>query len=174
MSSIGFDILVCSGPECAGVRHADGVYTALVQAVDARALSERIEHGRRKCFGRCQRGPNVYVRARRDSRHSQPSAPPRSALYNGVDTTDIEEILTSHVLGGIVVDRLIQRHDDLSDLASDALSGTPVAPTGGDPLGIGRDVRLAVAMRALDPPPDADTQTADDPLPPTGETAENG
>lgn len=187
MSPDGFQIRVCKGPVCAGQRHADAVHEEFVAAIERRSLDGRIQLERQNCFGRCQRGPNVYVRQRPG--HAGHRRRVRSALYNGVGNggprdiaTDVDEILASHVLAGELVTRLIQKPDaaevdaDIAaeleklqeleerDDGADELQDAQEAranPAGGDPLGTGADVRLAVTMRSL---PDAgDEPQADTP-----------
>ncbi len=75
-------------------------------------VSGDIVVGRRRCFGRCQLGPNLHVRARRAS-DGAPSTGSRgarvSALYHGVTAADIAEIMATHIDGGEVVTRLVRR-----------------------------------------------------------------
>ncbi|GAB4510476.1 MAG: hypothetical protein Tsb0020_27710 [Haliangiales bacterium] len=138
-----YDMLVCRGPVCAGQRDADAVYERLVALVCGRAraaagagesadvsaemaadISGEIVVGRRRCFGRCQLGPNLHVRARRDG-----DGPPStgagsarvSALYHGVTAADIAEIMATHIDGGEVVTRLLRR------------PAAPARPSAGEP-----------------------------------------
>jgi (2Fe-2S) ferredoxin len=113
-----FDIRVCRGPVCAGERQADAVHARLEKLLATRVLGAVITLERQSCFGRCRLGPNVHVRERlapepigAGESPSAPSQPPRplSAFYSGVGEDDADEILTSHVLGGQVVERLIHR-----------------------------------------------------------------
>lgn len=101
MSRLSFHILVCRGPECAGKGDADAVYGRLCALVAERALDQQVLLGRKNCFGRCSRGPNVYVRAVRPHARC-------SALYNRVSVADAGAIVDQHVLGGRVLERLIE------------------------------------------------------------------
>lgn len=134
MTGARYEILVCSGPTCAGIRHADPVYQTLLRELAERALEHAVRAGRRKCFGFCRRGPNVYVRS------LAPAHDPtrRSALYHGVAEADISDVLATHVLGGRVLERLLQIPEDTeSDRESAANHGR-------------QDIRLAMAN--LEPP----------------------
>jgi (2Fe-2S) ferredoxin len=129
MNRAGYEILVCSGPTCAGVRCADQVYRTLVRELAAHALDSAVRAGRRKCFGFCQRGPNVYVR----SLAPMNEANRRSALYHAVAPADVPDVVHTHVLGGRVLERLLQVPEDAGDELDSA-------------TGHGRaDIRLAVA-----------------------------
>lgn len=101
MSRLSFQILVCRGPECAGKRDADAVYGRLCSLIEERSLDREVLLGRKNCFGRCSRGPNVYVRAVRPN-------PCRSALYNRVSVQDAGAIVEHHVVHGQVLDHLVE------------------------------------------------------------------
>ena len=69
------------------------------------------------CFGRCTQGPNVLVQElaapRPGERQFFLATMPlgragRSALYNGVHTADVEDIIENHVMRDRLVSRLIE------------------------------------------------------------------
>jgi (2Fe-2S) ferredoxin len=106
MSHSTFEILVCKGPECAGKGDADAVYQRLCTVIAEQRMSEQVTLGRKNCFGRCSRGPNVYVRSLRAHVHLA-GRPKLSILYNRVAVHDADAIVTQHLVGGRVLEYLI-------------------------------------------------------------------
>lgn len=106
-----FDIRVCRGPVCAGERAADAVHARLAALIAARDLGAVVDLERQSCFGRCRLGPNVHVGERLAPAQLAAANPPRklSAFYNRVAPGDADELLTTHVLAGRVVERLTYR-----------------------------------------------------------------
>ena len=155
MTREGFDILVCSGPVCAGQRGADAVHERFRQTLLEAPREVEVTLDRRKCFGRCQRGPNVYVRAR-------PRTGPgrvRSALYNGVGIDDVADILASHVGAGTVVERLIQPVEPAQTPADEG------------PRTLAEALPLATAPRDVAHPPDSPRTLDPTPEPASGPSA---
>jgi (2Fe-2S) ferredoxin len=153
-----FDIRVCRGPVCAGQRQADDIHAQLAQRVAARELGAVVTLDRQSCFGRCFFGPNVHVRERVPATPAElndltdpgstGAAPGRvSAFYSGVRADDADEILSTHVLAGRVVERLVRRV-------------RPPSPADVPP-GFQPDVRLATALARAD----AGTEPPKDPEP---------
>lgn len=99
-----FRILVCRGPECGDRRGSRAIYDTLRAAIATRGLSDRCTLDWQSCFGRCTQGPNVLVREIVDD----PAAPRATALYNGVDAVNVDEIISEHVERGVVVSRLVR------------------------------------------------------------------
>ena len=157
MNPARYEILVCSGPTCAGIRHADHVYRALERELAGRALHHAVRAGRRKCFGFCRRGPNVYVR----SLAPMDDTTRCSALYHGVAAVDVPDMVHTHVLGGRVLERLLQVPEDEGDELE-------------SPTGPGReDIRLAVVRLPEDPVRPAVAAAEKPELPATGTVAES-
>ncbi|MEM9490851.1 MAG: (2Fe-2S) ferredoxin domain-containing protein [Myxococcota bacterium] len=112
-----YQVWVCRGHECSGQRDGDQVFERFVEVL-ARAKPEPPVVVRRSvCFGRCSRGPNVYVRAPRPSSEpaasaaDRPATPPsgRSVLYHQVAPSDVGTIVEQHVLGGYPVAEIAAR-----------------------------------------------------------------
>ncbi|ACY16221.1 hypothetical protein Hoch_3721 [Haliangium ochraceum DSM 14365] len=103
-----FEIRVCSGPYCAGLRDADAVSERFTERIAESGRQERAEVQRWRCFGRCMLGPNVHVRDLQASA-AEDGDPPRrvSALYHGVSRDDVDEILEKHVDRAERVSRLL-------------------------------------------------------------------
>ncbi|MBE6938529.1 MAG: NADH-quinone oxidoreductase subunit NuoF [Ruminococcaceae bacterium] len=86
-------ILVCGGTGCTSSGSAK-VIEALERELAAQGLSEEIKVIRTGCFGLCSVGPIMIVY-------------PDGAFYSGVQTEDIPEIVTEHLLKGRPVKRLL-------------------------------------------------------------------
>jgi (2Fe-2S) ferredoxin len=99
-----YRIVVCRGPECGDRRGSRAVYDAFRRVIDARGVGGRCELGWQSCFGRCTQGPNVLVREIAEGGSEVPRA---TALYNGVDAMNADEVVTEHVERGVVVRRLV-------------------------------------------------------------------
>ena len=90
------------------------------RGVELRNLSRRVEVERGACFGRCRVGPNCRVEeiAQMEQRFAFATFPTArdgtAAMYNRVTVSDVDEIITEHILGGRTVRRLVV--DPKSDL----------------------------------------------------------
>lgn len=113
-----FEILVCKGPECAGKGDADAIHARLLALITAGRLQDEVNLDRKNCFGRCTRGPNVYIRAlrpceRRTAPEAQDTArdttprPRRSVLYSHVTVADTHAIVEQHIRQGQVLEHLV-------------------------------------------------------------------
>jgi (2Fe-2S) ferredoxin len=114
-----FEILVCKGPECAGKGDADAIHERLCRAVAEQRVSDQVTLGRKNCFGRCSRGPNVYVRSHRAHMHLA-GRPKISVLYSRVAVHDVDAIVTQHLIGGRVLEHLIDDFPAPDDLGPDS------------------------------------------------------
>ena len=127
MAERRFRIVVCRGPECGDRRDSRTIHEAFAAELAARGLGARCELSWQSCFGRCSQGPNVLVREVPAERQPPPrfalaDLPPSrgggprlaTALYNRVARVNVAEVVTSHVVGGRVVARLIERIDPLT------------------------------------------------------------
>lgn len=99
-----FHIRVCRGPECGDRHGSSAIFVRFRDQLARRGLTDTCDLGWQSCFGRCTQGPNVLVREIVDD----PTAPRATALYNGVDAVDVEELVSEHVERGVVVRRLVR------------------------------------------------------------------
>ena len=83
------------GRECCGKRGAQEAQQHAKKRIKAMGLSghEKVRINQAGCLDRCEEGPVVVVY-------------PQGVWYTYVDTSDIDEIIDSHLVGGKVVDRL--------------------------------------------------------------------
>lgn len=152
-----YEVAVCRGPTCAGERGADAVFDACRDGVRERRLERAVAMTRRKCFGMCRRGPNVYVRALGPLDPADATSDvgvrtlrPRSALYHGVRVVDVAQILDDHVCAGTRVDRLLTPPDDDGDNPDATPQASTPAERRADEVAWQnrREVRLAMIARA--------------------------
>ncbi len=94
-------ILVCGGTGCTSSGSAK-VIEALERELAANGLAEEIKVIRTGCFGLCSVGPIMIVY-------------PDGAFYSGVQTEDIPEIVTEHLLKGRPVKRLLYQETVAED-----------------------------------------------------------
>lgn len=108
---------MCRGPECGERLGSREIHRAMLECLTSRALLDQVELGWQSCFGRCTQGPNVLVQElaapRPGERQFLLATMPlgragRSALYNGVRPTDVEDVIENHVMRDRLVSRLIQ------------------------------------------------------------------
>jgi (2Fe-2S) ferredoxin len=99
-----FSIRVCRGPECGDRHGSSAIFVALRDELARRGLTDICDLGWQSCFGRCTQGPNVLVR----EIVADPTAPRATALYNGVDVVNVEEVVSEHVERGVIVRRLVR------------------------------------------------------------------
>ncbi len=94
-------VLVCGGTGCTSSGSAK-VIEALERELAAQGLSEEIKVIRTGCFGLCSVGPIMIVY-------------PDGAFYSGVQTEDIPEIVSEHLLKGRPVKRLLYQETVAED-----------------------------------------------------------
>jgi (2Fe-2S) ferredoxin len=111
-----YRIVVCRGPECGDKRGSSALHAELLRLIAQRGIGPRCELEWQSCFGRCQSGPNIMVRAisKEDAGPLRftvllPSASGDSVLYNGVRLEELPRILDDHVFGGRPVRALLAR-----------------------------------------------------------------
>ena len=80
---------------CCAERGAEEVRAALKKALKKRGLAGRVRANAAGCLDTCERGVTVVVY-------------PEGVWYGGVRLEDVDEIIERHVLGGEVVERLLQ------------------------------------------------------------------
>lgn len=88
-------VMVCGGTGCTSSDSLK-IVEALKKELAAHDLEDRVEIVRTGCFGLCELGPVVIVY-------------PEGVFYNMVKTGDVPEIVSSHLLEGKVVSRLIYK-----------------------------------------------------------------
>ena len=112
-----FRILVCRGPECGERRGSRAIMDVFIRELGPRGLAGEVDMAWQSCFGRCTQGPNVLVQEvaapRPGERQFLLATMPRgragrSALYNHVTPSDVEEIVDQHIQRDRPVSRLIE------------------------------------------------------------------
>ena len=69
------------------------LHKAFKDAVAARGLKSSVRANKSGCLDQCEHGPNVVVY-------------PDEVWYGGVQPSDVQEIVESHIIGGRPVERL--------------------------------------------------------------------
>ncbi len=88
-------IAVCSDSGCLS-GGGEAVRTALVAALERKGLAQQVEVRATGCFGFCEQGPIIITR-------------PDQTFYVRVKPQDADAIVTQHILGGKIIDRLLYR-----------------------------------------------------------------
>lgn len=111
-----YQVLVCDGPSC-GVCHGS---EALVEHIQTRvgaspALRGRVEVCNLTCFGRCDDGPNMLVRALADGEEGGLEPPFERlegvrGLYLGMTTAKVDRMLDEHCAGDQPVDEWVETY----------------------------------------------------------------
>ncbi len=86
-------ILICGGTGCTSSGSVT-IQETFENCIKANGLEDEIKIVQTGCFGLCALGPVVIVH-------------PDGTFYSRVEATDVEEIVTEHLLKGRVVDRLV-------------------------------------------------------------------
>src|SRR5512132_867587 len=87
-------VFVCtSGDTCPGQGDTEGFVKALRAGAQKAGLKDAVRINKAGCFSQCGHGPMVVVY-------------PENVWYAGVKEGDLEELLTSHIVGGKPVERL--------------------------------------------------------------------
>ncbi|KIG11984.1 hypothetical protein DB30_02230 [Enhygromyxa salina] len=116
MTTTRFQILVCDGPSCGLCLDSE----ALLEHIQARvAASPRLE-GRvhainLTCFGRCDEGPNMLVRAVAEG--EDPEIEPEidaivgaRGLYLGMDRARVDRVLDEHCETGEPIEEWVESY----------------------------------------------------------------
>jgi len=93
MAKEKMQIMVCGGTTCSG-KHGEMVYDNLKLELEANALENEVNVVRTGCFGLCKSGPVVKVM-------------PGEVIYTGVKPDDAKDIVSSHIMKGKIVERLL-------------------------------------------------------------------
>ena len=78
---------------CCKARGSEQVLSALKKALKERGLSGKVRANSSGCLDACSQGPSMVVY-------------PEAVWYGKVSQADVEEILSSHLVGGRPVERL--------------------------------------------------------------------
>ncbi|MBR5261291.1 MAG: NAD(P)H-dependent oxidoreductase subunit E, partial [Oscillospiraceae bacterium] len=86
-------VCICGGTGCISSR-SDEIFALISKRVEELGIGDRVEVNQVGCFGLCSQGPFVKIF-------------PEDTLYRLVQVEDVEEIITSDLLEGVVVERLL-------------------------------------------------------------------
>ena len=93
-----FRILVCAGTGCTSSKSPQ-IIAAFGREIEAQGLSGKAEVVKTGCFGLCALGPIVVIE-------------PDNVCYTKVTPEDVPEIVTEHLVGGRLVERLLHMEKD--------------------------------------------------------------
>ncbi|MBQ6706910.1 MAG: NADH-quinone oxidoreductase subunit NuoF [Clostridia bacterium] len=94
-------VLICGGTGCTS-SGSKTIQEVFAEKIEQFGLKDEVKLVQTGCFGLCELGPVVIVH-------------PDGTFYSRVEATDVEEIVSEHLLKGRVVDRLVY-----ADTGSDA------------------------------------------------------
>ncbi len=106
-------VLICGGTGCTSSGSVS-IQQAFTDSLEKNGLTDEIKIVQTGCFGLCAMGPVVIVH-------------PDGTFYSRVEATDVEEIVTEHLLKGRVVERLEYRdeaHKAAAELGNVSLNDT--------------------------------------------------
>ena len=86
-------VLICGGTGCTS-SGSQSIQQAFADSLEKNGLAEEVKIVQTGCFGLCALGPVVIVH-------------PDGTFYSRVEATDVDEIVTEHLLKGRVVERLV-------------------------------------------------------------------
>mgnify|MGYP000851712273 CR=1 FL=1 len=95
-------VLVCTGGGCIASGSLE-VVAAFRRALAAKGLDGQVQLLETGCLGPCAQGPVVVVY-------------PDGTFYQQVKVADVDEIVDSHLLRNVVVNRLVNRHSKTGEL----------------------------------------------------------
>lgn len=129
MADRRFRIVICRGPECGDRRGSAILHDVFRDALEAHGCRARAELAWQSCFGRCTQGPNVLVREILTAEPTLgtgfatlPGPRGTTALYNRIDPTRCERIVTQHVRDGLIVREFVERPGILTSVPVAAAS----------------------------------------------------
>ncbi len=102
-------VLVCGGTGCHS-SNSSGIYDEFVARIAEHKLTEEVLMVKTGCFGLCAAGPIVIIY-------------PEGSFYSEVKVSDVEEIVTEHLIKGRLVQRKLYRDHKTAELTK-ALSET--------------------------------------------------
>ena len=105
-------VLICGGTGCTSSGSLK-IQDEFVRCLEANGLTEEVKIVQTGCFGLCALGPVVIIH-------------PEGTFYSRVEPTDVEEIVTEHLLKGRVVERLVYADtgEEVKEIANVSLSDT--------------------------------------------------
>ncbi len=80
---------------CCAARGGEEVRAAFKKALKAKGMAGRVRANAAGCLDTCEQGVTVVIY-------------PEAVWYGGVTVNDVDEIVERHVIGGEVVERLVQ------------------------------------------------------------------
>ena len=105
-------VLICGGTGCTSSGSLK-IQDEFVRCLEANGLTEEVKIVQTGCFGLCALGPVVIIH-------------PEGTFYSRVEPTDVEEIVTEHLLKGRVVERLVYADtgEETQEIANVSLNDT--------------------------------------------------
>ena len=105
-------VLICGGTGCTSSGSLK-IQDEFVRCLEANGLTEEVKIVQTGCFGLCALGPVVIIH-------------PEGTFYSRVEPSDVEEIVTEHLLKGRVVERLVYADtgEEVQEIANVSLSDT--------------------------------------------------
>ncbi|MBQ1977514.1 MAG: NADH-quinone oxidoreductase subunit NuoF [Ruminococcus sp.] len=105
-------VLICGGTGCTSSGSLK-IQDEFARCLEANGLTEEVKIVQTGCFGLCALGPVVIIH-------------PEGTFYSRVEPTDVEEIVTEHLLKGRVVERLVYADtgEEVKDIANVSLNDT--------------------------------------------------
>ena len=97
-------VLVCGGTGCTSSGSGE-IIERFENGLSAHGLEKEVKIVRTGCFGLCEAGPIVIVY-------------PEGAFYSRVKPDDVDEIVEEHLLKGRIVERLLHKEEDTSEVAT--------------------------------------------------------
>ena len=94
-SNMGVHILVCGGTGCTSNKSMD-IIKALKEEIAAKGLEKEVSVVMTGCFGLCAKGPIMVIY-------------PEGTFYHSVTVADVKEIVESHIINKIPVERLLHK-----------------------------------------------------------------
>ena len=99
-------VLCCGGTGCKASESAR-IVDCLRESLQAHGVAEKVDVVVPGCFGFCEKGPIVKII-------------PDNTFYTSVRPEDVEEIVTSHIVGGNRVERLLYQDPRTGEHISDS------------------------------------------------------
>ena len=106
MQNYKMHMLVCGGTGCKSA-NADQIVLNLKKALSECGMSEDVSVTQTGCFGFCEKGPIVKIL-------------PDNTFYTQVKPEDANEIVTSHILYGRKVHRLLYKDQTTQEAIEDS------------------------------------------------------
>ena len=94
-SNMGVHILVCGGTGCTSNKSME-IIKALNEEIAAKGLDKEVSVVMTGCFGLCAKGPIMVIY-------------PEGTFYHSVAVADVKEIVESHVINKVPVERLLHK-----------------------------------------------------------------